>query len=101
MIVARNCGTGSTKARETVTQYDERTGAGFGQMQADAVSFDGAVRHFDRHGAPPSLQNSETPQEIDHRRADLRCALLLGPVTATRQHDGAAQLGHKAREVRD
>jgi hypothetical protein len=34
---------------------------------------------------------SQLAQKIDHRGVDLRRALLLGPVTATREHDLAAQ----------
>src|SRR5271165_3512778 len=77
---------------KAVAQRDEGTLTRFGEVHSDAVGLDGAVRHFCRHRGPPSLKHSETPQEIDYRAIDLRCALLLGPVTATRQHDRPAQL---------
>src|SRR6516165_10111648 len=47
---------GVPKLRKPVAQQDERTGTRFGHMHPDAVRLDGAVRHFGRHGAPPSLQ---------------------------------------------
>src|SRR5580698_5789124 len=40
-------------------------------------------------------------QEFNHRCADLIRPLLLGPVTATRQQDGGAQLRDEARQIRD
>jgi hypothetical protein len=38
---------------KAVAEYDERTDAGFGEMHADAVGRDGAVRHFGRHDCHP------------------------------------------------
>src|SRR6202035_4666975 len=45
-----------------------------------------------------SLQLAE---EADHGGVDLGGALLLGPMPAAGQHDGAAQLRHITREVGD
>ena len=43
----------------------------------------------------------EIAEEADHRVVDLPRPLLLGPVTATRQHDGSAELGHEMGEIGD
>ena len=40
-------------------------------------------------------------QKIDHRGVDLRRPFLLGPVTATREHDLAAQLRHVVCQIGD
>jgi hypothetical protein len=38
-------------------------------------------------------------EEIDHRFVHVGGALLLGPVTAARQHDRLAKLRHEFRQV--
>jgi hypothetical protein len=40
-------------------------------------------------------------KEIDYRGVDLCRPLLLGPVTATRQHDRPAKLGDEFRQIGD
>ena len=43
---------GIPRFRKAVAQKDERPGAGFGDVDADAVRLDRAVRHFGRHADP-------------------------------------------------
>ena len=40
-------------------------------------------------------------EKTDHSGADLGGPLLLGPVTAARQHDGVAQMRHVILQIRD
>jgi len=45
------------------------------------------------------FSSREGAQEIDHLRVDVSGPLLLGPVAATRQDYGSAQLRNKFRHV--
>src|SRR5712692_2115925 len=43
----------------------------------------------------------EAFEELQHRRVDLVGALLLGPVSATAEDQGLAELGNELREIGD
>src|SRR5262249_36849596 len=54
-----------------------------------------------RQHRPCSASRSQLAQKIDYRGVNLRRTLLLGPMTATRKHDLAAQLRHVVCQIRD
>lgn len=52
------------------------------------------LRHVGLRG-----RRSQLPKKLDHRGTDFARSLLLGPVTASRQHDRSAQPGNEFRNI--